>query len=289
MKGPRDVGRDFDAYARSWRADSYEMEIRSAEPVLQTDPDKHDQLLRPGDEWGELAVLIEFYRRLFTKLLPGDGKVNVLEIGAGAGRSTQAVSEVLGDRVGEYHVVDVSRELTKHLAERVPFEVQVHVVEDVDVTSVPAHSIDLCLAQSSWSHISLYDQYRYLRDLRGVMRVGATIVVNGIFMIGAGADWTWNRFRRRVAQLEGGIEGVYHEFTGISIIVEALLRLGYEIDAVAAPVSSSPTVSWNCFIARSMQGDPTAHISELPQRPSYRSFETIVDFLDGSEGRLVQL
>ena len=130
--------------------------------------------------------------------------------------------DVLGERAGDYHIVDVSAGFVEVLKERIQPTPAVHIVEDVDLSSLPREHFDICLAQSSWSHINLYDQYRYLRELRKVMRQGGVVYVSGHFQLGTGNDWTWNRFVRRVDQIDRGAEGVVHEFTSIAALAEML-------------------------------------------------------------------
>jgi SAM-dependent methyltransferase len=156
------------------------------------------------------------------------GRVNVVEIGAGGGRSTAVMLDVLGERAGDYHVVDVSPVFVEVLKQRIDPPPVTHVVEDVDLSPLPHDRFDLCLAQSSWSHINLYDQYRYLRELRHVWP-GDVVYVSGQFLLGLGNDWTWNRFVRRVNQLEHGIRVVFHEFTAVAVLAAMLTRLGYDI------------------------------------------------------------
>ena len=251
MKRPSDVGRDFDEYAKAWAEKDYQMEVGySADGVVRDASSTGVQ--HAGDEWGDLDVLRQQYQALVDRLrLPPT--VNVLEIGAGGGRSTVALLDVLGDRVAGYHVIDVADGFVDTLRGRVTRELEIHIVEDIDVSMIESSSIDLVLAQSSWSHINLYDQYRYLRDLRRVMREGAPIVVSGLFALGVANDWTWNRFRRRVDQIDKGIGGVYHEFTSIGAVAEMLVRLGYE-DVV---------LFGNAFVARRGQMAGNQHHASL--------------------------
>jgi hypothetical protein len=156
-----------------------------------------------GDE-SDADVLQRQYAKVVDRLaLPET--VNVLEIGAAEGSSTEALRQALGERLGSYQVL-----------------------EGADIAAVEDRSLDLVLAQSSWSRLSLYDQYRYLRDLRDKLKHRAPVFVNGLFVLGAGDGWTWNRFRRRMHQVEHDIPGDYHEFTSISTLTEMLARLGYE-------------------------------------------------------------
>lgn len=256
VKRPGDVGKDFDEYATAWRADAYAMEVGAEGPTLLTDESKRDEVQRAGDEWGAQEGLRALYEPLFARLLgPGraPASINVVEIGAGGGRSTAAMLDVFGDALGDYHVVDVSEAFTRVLAERIQRPINIHVVDDVDLSALPTDHFHLCLAQSSWSHVSLYDQYRYLRELRRVMRHGAPVVVSGVFLLGAGDDWTWNRFRRRVHQIDEGISGVYHEVNSMDAVAEMLTRLEYEIEVVAS----------HGFVARARQRNPKANVAEL--------------------------
>jgi SAM-dependent methyltransferase len=255
MKRAKSVGKDFDAYAEAWKDQDYGMEIPSGAEGSRVDPSLKDQVRRPGDEWGEQAALRDLYAQLFPRLLGKQaGPLNVLEIGAGGGRSTEAVVDVLGATLGEYHVVDVSAAFTEVLRERVTRPVEIHIVDDVDLSALPTDHFHLVLAQSSWSHINLYDQYRYLRELRRVMRHGAPVVVHGLFLLGLGNDWTWNRFRRRVHQIDHDLDGVYHEVTSADGVAEMLLRLEYEIVVITD----------EGFVARSRQRSTDANRAELP-------------------------
>jgi len=237
MKRPEDVGRDFDEYARRWAEQEYALEVGwDGSGVARGDV---AAVRRPGDEWGEQQKLVDDYTALVS-LLRLPPTVNVLEIGAGGGRSTEALLQVLGTRAGTYHVIDVADAFVDTLRARIDRDLDIHIVSDVDTSFLEPRSIDLCLAQSSWSHVSLYDQYRYLRDIRTALTYRAPVVVSGVFMVGLGDDWTWNRFRRRVYQIDHRIDGVYHEFTSASGVAEMLARLGYT-DIVLAG---------NAFVAR---------------------------------------
>lgn len=274
VKRPGEVGKDFDDYATAWRAEAYTMEAGADGPTLLKDDSRREEVQRAGDEWGAQERLRALYEPLFARLLGSSNRpasINVVEIGAGGGRSTAALIDVLGDQVGDYHVVDVSQAFTKVLAERIQRPIDIHVVDDVDLSALPTDHFHLCLAQSSWSHVSLYDQYRYLRELRRVMRHGAPVVVSGVFLLGAGDDWTWNRFRRRVHQIDQGISGVYHEVNSMDAVAEMLTRLEYEIEVVAS----------HGFVARARQRNPKANIAELDgQRVSYPSARDLAQWLE---------
>jgi len=273
MKRPGEVGQDFDAYAKAWADQNYEMEAGYSASGLVRDSSSTG-VRNPGDEWGDLDALREQYRKLVDRLrLPAS--LSVLEIGAGGGRSTVALLDVLGDRVTRYHVIDVAEAFVETLRGRVSRELDIHIVSDVDVSMIESSSVDLVLSQSAWSHINLYDQYRYLRDLRRVLKKGAPIVVNGQFLLGAADDWTWNRFRRRVGQSERQVEGVYHEFTSIAAMVEMLSRLGYR----------DITMFSHGFIARRGDLVGTKHHPSLPQGLTYR-YRSSLD-LWSADGRAI--
>jgi SAM-dependent methyltransferase len=240
VKTPSNVGADFDEYARRWRKEKYSLEVGSGRNGVVVDPTRADLVRRAGDEWGDVAPLRAAYASLIDRFGPATGRVNVVEIGAGGGRSTAVMLEVLGDRAGDYHVVDVSPVFVEVLKERIRPSPTVHIVDDIDLSPLPGNHFDICLAQSSWSHINLYDQYRYLRELWRVLRPDGVVYVSGQFLLGVGNDWTWNRFVRRVGQIDEGVEGVYHEFTSVAAVAEMLSRLRYDICCVYS----------NGFIAR---------------------------------------
>jgi SAM-dependent methyltransferase len=225
MKTPDEVGRDFNEYAKAWADQGYGLEVEwTGDGIVRAEGS--DEVQRPGDEWGSPDALRSAYAGLIQKYGLRDS-VNVVEIGAGGGRSTQVLLDLLGDAAADYHVIDVAEVFVETLRQRISRPLDIHIVSDVDTSFLPKDSIDFVLAQSSWSHISFYDQYRYLRDLRFAMKKGAPIVVSGLFVIGTGDDWTWNRYRRRVYQVDHRIDGVFHEFTSVSLLAEMLHRLGY--------------------------------------------------------------
>ena len=271
MKSAGDVGKDFDEYARAWAEQNYELEVEgSVEGVVRAAGSAAVNL--PGDEWGDAQVLRDTYAALVEALQLPDS-VNVLEIGAGGGRSTAALLDVLGDRTGGYHVIDVADAFVETLRGRVTRLLDIHIVSDVDVSMIEDRSLDLVLAQSSWSHISFYDQYRYLRDLRSKLKHRAPVVVSGLFVVGLADGWTWNRFRRRVHQIDNGISGVYHEFISVGMLAEMLARLGYE-DVVIFP---------HGFTARRGKLVDDAFVSELPDGIRYEYAGSLSSWLtDGA-------
>lgn len=267
MKSADEVGKDFDQYAKAWSEQGYALEVQYGVEGLVRDPASSDVQL-PGDEWGDANLLRDHYTALVRKLALPES-VTVLEIGAGGGRSTAALLDVLGDRVRDYHVIDVADAFVDTLRSRVDRPLDIHIVSDVDVSMLEDRSIDLVIAQSSWSHINLYDQYRYLRDLRSKMKHRAPIVVSGLFVLGLADGWTWNRFRRRVHQIDTRASGVYHEVTSVGMIAEMLARLGYE-DAV---------VFGHGFAARRGSLVLDQYHAELPQGIDYGYRTSFVDWL----------
>ena len=273
MKTPDEVGRDFNEYAKAWAEQGYGLEVEwTGDGIVRAEGSEEVQ--RPGDEWGSPTALQRDYAGLIQRFGLGD-KVNIVEIGAGGGRSTQVLLDLLGDRAGEYHVIDVADVFVETLRQRISRPLDIHIVTDVDTSFLEANSIDFVLAQSSWSHISFYDQYRYLRDLRFAMKKGAPIVVSGLFVIGTGDDWTWNRFRRRVYQVDRRIDGVFHEFTSVSMLAEMLHRLGY----------SDIVIFSHGFSARrgGLVGDQfTKDVANM----SFRYVPTLQAWLEGNNGVL---
>lgn len=164
--------------------------------------------------------------------MPGAGSLNFLEIGPGGGRASECVIQLLDERLEDYQAIDVSQEYVKVAQERVGDRVKFNIINKIDLSALPADHFDFCLAQSSWSHINLYDQFRYLRELRRVLKKNAPIAVVGQFIVGLGDDWTWNRFLNRVAKQDSGRDGIFHEFISHAMLAEFLTRLGYSIDIV---------------------------------------------------------
>ncbi len=203
-KTQADVGKDFDAYAKKWQKVGYDLEIKGDHGQL-LGREKSEAVKRPGDEWGLQSDLRDVYVQLYKKFHKPGG--NVLEIGSGAGRLTEVALDDNRETISEYHTLDPSSEMTKHLRERTkPGNVKLinHIGGSAYLESLPKKHFGLAYSQSCWSHINLYDQYLYLRDLRKVIAPGGVFFVNGIFMIGGCTDWTFDRFKRRVGQHEAG-------------------------------------------------------------------------------------
>src|SRR5258707_14038468 len=117
MKSAGEVGKDFEEYAKAWADQNYGLEVEySAEGLVRVPRSTAVQL--PGDEWGDAQKLRHQYTAIVRRLaLPAS--VNVLEIGAGGGRSTAALLDVLGGRAGTYHVIDVADAFVDTLRGRV--------------------------------------------------------------------------------------------------------------------------------------------------------------------------
>lgn len=230
MKDTTSVGSDFDKYAKNWKSSEFGLEVGGDASGINTVPS--DEVRRAGDEWGAQQALMEIYTRLFARYLPGAGAVNMLEIGPGGGRASECVIGLLDKRLDEYQAIDVSREYVKVAQERVGDRVNFNIIDKIELSALPAEHFDFCLAQSSWSHINLYDQFRYLRELRRVLKKDAPIAVIGQFIVGFGDDWAWNRLINRIAKQESGRDGIFHEFIGHSMLAEFLTRLGYSIDII---------------------------------------------------------
>ena len=228
-KSQADVGKDFDNYARDWSTQGYDLEVKSPDGVNMERAGK-EEVRVPGDEWGRQSDLERIYAAFFAKY--GKAQTNVLEIGSGAGRLTEVIVAKFRDQIADYHTLDVSSTMTGHLSERLAaqnFHATHHIGGSADLDNLPQNHFDIVISQSCWSHINLYDQYLYLRDIRKVVALEGILMVNGIFMLGGNNDWSWNRFRRRVSQKENDASGVYHEFTGHAATMEMALRLGWEV------------------------------------------------------------
>lgn len=275
MKTPKDIGRDFDKYAKEWERKSYKMEVGYSGEGAKVSDSSHVKV--PGDEWGEQRELEKLYRPLFETFV--HGQANILEVGAGAGRLTEVIVKEFADCVASYHTVDVSKEMTRHLKERLKDfpQIQAHLIKGCDLSVLPDDHFDLVIVQSCWSHVNLYDQFLYLRNLRRTIRTDGLLLVNGIFMLGLGEDWGWNRFLRRIYQREHDMRGVYHEFTGTRMVVEMMLRLGWVVEAL----------STHAFIARFPHRNKVVAFkswSDVPEErrrvPVYRA---LLDFLEERE------
>ncbi len=178
-------------------------------------------------------ALSKTYAAFFNKF--GLYHATVLQIGAAQGRLTEMFAGGLATRIHDYHVIDTAPdELTsiKTLADSLNFPASVVAGDQTALAKLPENHFNVVVSQSHWSTISLYDQYLYLRDLRRVVAVEGILMVNGVFLLGGQNDWGWNRFRRRVSQMEQNATGVYHEFTGTHATIEMALRLGWEVIAM---------------------------------------------------------
>ena len=269
MKDASSVGSDFDVYAKHWKSSEMGLEVGGdAEGIKTVDS---EEVKRAGDEWGAQQQLLAIYKPLFEKYIP-NGDANFLEIGPGGGRASECVISLLDERLKDYQAIDVSREYVKVAQERVGDRVHFNIIDKVDLSALPADHFDFCLAQSSWSHINLYDQLRYLRELRRIMKVGAPVTVIGQFIVGLGDDWTWNRIRNRIEKQESGRRGIFHEVIGVSMLAEFLTRFGYTIDIIFR----------NGFVARNGgPGDDLLSLSEPLRFPYAADLKDL--FTDATE------
>ena len=117
-----DVGGSFDHYARTWKPARTDIEVTRTGKGVERDPAKKDQLRLPGDEWGEQQGLTDVYSRLIPELNPGEGPIDLLEIGAGAGRLTEVLVRTFSQRLGRYETVDVRNIRRVELDEPVELE-----------------------------------------------------------------------------------------------------------------------------------------------------------------------
>ena len=267
MKDASNVGGDFDKFAKNWKASEFGLEVGGDVDGIKTVAS--DEVKRAGDEWGAQQKLLEMYAPLFDRYISGDSDVNFLEIGPGGGRSSECVIQLLDSRLKDYQAIDVSAEYAKVAQDRVGERVKFNIISEVNLQKLPKEHFDFCLAQSSWSHINFYDQYRYLRELRPILKKGAAVAVIGQFVQGVGDDWSWNRFLNRVEKQESGKEGIYHEFIGVSALAEILTRLGYTIDVIFR----------NGFVARN--GGEVAENRPLTGSVSFPYAETLGGLFQG--------
>lgn len=231
MKSADQVGRNFDDYARTWRPNKYQMQVGGGATGIATEAS--GDLVLPGDEWGKQEELMRPYRAFIERYL--DRPSNFLEIGAGAGRLTGPLLDGFDALIRSYEAVDVSREMLDHLVERIGSRPKLNV-RQIEGASDMAHyadsHFDMVISQSCWSHVNMYFQYQYLRDLRRVIRKHGVLLVNGVFLMGFGADWSYLLFKKRILQLEQDMDCACHEFVGGLQTIEMCLRLGWVFEGI---------------------------------------------------------
>ena len=143
VKRPADVGSDFDGYVRRWRKENYGLETGHGAQGVVIDPERADRAT-PGRQVGRHRPPPRMYRALVARFAVPSGPLNVLEIGAGGGRSTAVMLDALGDRCGDYHVVDVWAAFIEVLQQRIDQPVVVHLVDDIDLSGLPSDHFDIC-------------------------------------------------------------------------------------------------------------------------------------------------
>lgn len=278
-KSQNDVGKDFDKYAKEWAEQAYGLEVKPADGKL-LGRETSEEVRVPGDEWGRQTDLENLYRAFFNKYAPG--QFSLLEIGSGGGRLTEVIARNYAHQIHDYHTLDASSEMTNVLKKRIEntgITFTHHVGGSANLDELPQDYFSFIFSQSCWSHVSLYDQYLYLRDLRKVIAVEGILMVNGVFLLGGNNDWGWNRFRRRVSQKEQNSSGVYHEFTGTHATIEMALRLGWEVIAITN----------QAFIMRFRHAKKDIMFDKWADVPSHRKeavfASNLMAFLDKGQGK----
>ncbi|MBN1490500.1 MAG: methyltransferase domain-containing protein [Phycisphaerae bacterium] len=193
-KPPTHYERGWDEYARHWQK-GIERVTWSSVSKRHVPTDDQSTIERPGDEWGVAPVIFE---RLLEPAISRDSVV--LEIGPGSGR----ISEQVYPHCRELHVVEISDEMIAALHDRLgqPPNVYVHKVHDVDLSMFADNTFDMAYSIGVFVHLQIEDIYRYLRDLRRVLKPGAFFILEGYADLEGEAKW--HSFLEKVAAFDAG-------------------------------------------------------------------------------------
>lgn len=184
----------WDRYARHWQPTTPRLAWNETAHIVAAIDDQSG-IEMPGDEWGVAGTLYDHY---LASLITADDVV--LEIGPGSGRVTEHALA----RSRELHAVEVSSEMIEALRRRLgqPANLVVHKVSDVDLSAFADDTFDVAFSIGVFVHLCLEDMYRYLRDLRRVLKPGRRFVIDGVMDLGT--DGGWHHFLRKVAEYDAG-------------------------------------------------------------------------------------
>lgn len=83
-----------------------------------------------------------------------------------------------------------------------PPNVYVHKVHDVDLSMFADNTFDMAFSIGVFVHLQIEDIYRYLRDLRRVLKPGAFFILEGYADLAGEAKWY--SFLEKVAAFDAG-------------------------------------------------------------------------------------
>ncbi len=211
----------WDHYARHWRPDC-RLAWDGREQGWVRAADQSD-IVHPGDEWAEADRAVE---RLIRPLLTPDSVV--LEIGPGSGRITGRVLP----HCRELHAVEISSEMIAALQRRLGSPPGLHVVkvQDVDLSMFADDTFDAAYSIGVFVHLQMEDIFRYLRELRRVLKPQAAFVIETV--CDPDRPRHWHNFLKRVADIDAGRrdDPCRFHFISESILLKFCGHLGWKME-----------------------------------------------------------
>jgi len=211
----------WDHYARHWRPDRrLAWDARGQGWVPAAD---QSGIVHPGDEWAEADRIVA---RLIRPMLSPDAVV--LEIGPGSGRITQRVLP----HCRELHAVEISSEMIAALHRRLGNPPGLHVVkvQDADLSMFGDDSFDAAYSIGVFVHLQMEDIFRYLRELRRVLKPGASFVIETV--CDPDEPRHWHNFLKRIADIDAGRrdDPCRFHFISASVLRKFCDHLGWRLE-----------------------------------------------------------
>lgn len=153
----------WDLYARAHRFDRRTGDEWNR-PDLLGIPVDHDQLIPYLD------------RELFEPYVKELNPDVLLEIGPGGGR----VTEILIPKCRKLIAADISPLMLKNLRSRFENESSMEFVEldGHGLSGVPDHSVDAVVSYDVFVHLTPWDIFNYLKEIRRVLRIGGGAIIH---------------------------------------------------------------------------------------------------------------
>ena len=175
----------WDSYADDWRQDEAYLDVEL--PAVEAAAWREQHIRLVGDEWGTPDDVERVLDDFVFPYLRADA--TVAEIGIGGGRIASRVAP----RVGELWGFDISKRMLERSRGALANSSNVRLVHleeaslptDLDGRFAFAYSFDV------FPHLDLHVQYRYLRQLHGLLEPGGRAVVHTANLKAPGG---WERF-----------------------------------------------------------------------------------------------
>jgi ubiquinone/menaquinone biosynthesis C-methylase UbiE len=190
----------WDFYARAHRFDRRAGDEWNRPDLLGV-PVTHDQLIQYLDR----AVFEPYVKQLDPDVL--------LEIGPGGGR----VTEILIAKCRKLIAADISPLMLRNLKLRFQNEssIEFHELDGHGLSGIPDDSVDAVVSYDVFVHLTPWDIFHYLREIRRVLRAGGGAIIHHANTL---SELGWENFMAEVPR-QVGRQKMPQTFTPMTVAV----------------------------------------------------------------------